>query len=70
MTPKLPQPGASRGKSSHKTDASFNAPPADMQQQYRHQAGHHDTANAANINIPQDRDLKIVHKSTHSKNIN
>jgi len=69
MAPKTPQPAASRSESSRTTGALSNVPPAQMQQQCRHDLTHYDAANAATTIATEDRKSKIVGKTGSSNNI-
>jgi len=67
MAPQKPQPAARGSESSQTTGALSNAPPAEMQQQCRHNVVHSNAANAATENIPLDALLPIICKTQRSK---
>jgi len=70
MAPQTSQPDASGSESSRTTGASSVAPPAEAQQQRRHQLVHCDAANAATANMAQPGHSNIVRKAWSSENTN
>jgi hypothetical protein len=67
IAPQAPLQYQSRSELSWLTDTLSNAPPAEMQQQHRHQLVHHDNDIAATVHMTKNTIIKILCETKSSQ---